>query len=140
MIKNNRLRDGVSLLAICHNLRIAFVQVKLAVHFLLLRKKLAQAFFMLERAVLLLPVVCQPFFLAFTFGFFILGKAWKVADGILNTGYCACRVFGVQVCFVGVFPAKIEPWRFTFATAKTAEDLKPFVVAKVLYFPVVFPC
>src|SRR5947207_8555625 len=79
-----------------HNLRIALIQVKRAVHFLLLHKKFPQAFFMLEGAFLLLPVISERFFLTFTFGCFFFGKAWKTADGMVNTGYRAQCALCIQ--------------------------------------------
>jgi hypothetical protein len=69
-----------------HCLRVTLIQVKLAVDFLLLHAELAQAFFMLEGAVKLLPVIRERLFHALTPGFLFLGVAVKAAECILNAG------------------------------------------------------
>jgi len=70
-----------------YNLRVALIQVKLAVDFLLPGTKLAQAFFMLKGGVKLLFVIGKLLFHAFTSGLFFFGIAVKVADRIFDAGY-----------------------------------------------------
>src|SRR5216683_6275226 len=60
------VRVGILLLLrLVHHLALALIQVKRAIHFLLLHKKLAQPFFMLKGPVKLLPVIRERLFLAF---------------------------------------------------------------------------
>jgi len=72
-----------------HHLHIAFIQIKLAVGFLLPCAKLAQAVFMLKGAVKLLFVIGKRLFHAFASGFLVLGIAVKVLERIFNASYRA---------------------------------------------------
>src|SRR5690348_4627747 len=49
----------------CHNLRLALIQVKRAIYFLLLEKQLAQLFFILKRGVKLCHILNERLFHAF---------------------------------------------------------------------------
>src|SRR2546429_9878897 len=74
---------------ICHHLRLALIQIKRAINFLLLQTELAQTFFMLKRPVKLLPVISERFYLSFKFGLSFFSKRVKTAQGIFNAGYRA---------------------------------------------------
>src|SRR5712692_6025541 len=85
------VRVGILLLfrRLVHHLALALIQVKRAVHFLLLHKKLAHAFFMLKGTVKLLPIIGKRFYLSFKFCLFFFGKTIKAAQGVFNAGYGA---------------------------------------------------
>src|SRR6266700_3088016 len=132
------VRCGILLLRrLVYHLALALIQIKRAVHFLLLQTQLTQPFFMLKGAVKLLPVISERLFVALRFGLFFFGKSVKAAEGMFNAGYRAECVLGVQVRFVGMCTTQIQP-RCSI-TAQAAHKRKAFVVAEMLYFPTVFP-
>src|SRR5579859_2589407 len=99
-----------------YHLGLVFVQIKLSIHFLLFEKKHAQRFFMLEGSMELLLVISKGFNSALIFRLFFLRKPIKAAQSVLNTGYRAQSVLGIQIRFVGVCATKIQRWRFPFST------------------------
>src|SRR5689334_21811896 len=77
---------------ISNNLRIAFIQIKLTVNFLLFQQKLAKVFFMFKWSVELLCIIGERLFHAFNFGLFIFHLAIKTPEDMFNAGDCSQSV------------------------------------------------